>query len=75
MPVSYGAIDAYTLTIYNRWDNLVFITNDINEGWDGTFGNKLQTNDVYVYKISFSYTSHFGGRKKEELVGTVTLFR
>lgn len=75
MPVSYGAIDAYTLTIYNRWDNLVFITNDINEGWDGTFDNKLQTNDVYVYKISFSYTSHFGGRKKEELVGTVTLFR
>ena len=75
MPVSYGTINAYTLTIYNRWDNVVFITNDINEGWDGTFVNKMQTNDVYVYKISFNYISHFGGKKKEELVGTVTLFR
>ena len=74
-PVSYGKIDNYELTIYNRWDNIVFFTANINEGWDGTFATKMQPNDVYVYKVSFVFDTQFRGKKKEEIVGTVTLFR
>lgn len=45
----------FTLTkfsIYNRWGQLVFTTDDINKGWDGTYGNKLQNSDVYAYTIT-----------------------
>ena len=27
--------DDYTFLIYDRWGEIVFLTNDINEGWDG----------------------------------------
>jgi gliding motility-associated-like protein len=39
----------YTLRIYNRWGNLLFSTNDFNEGWTGNGA----PNDVYVYLIDF----------------------
>ena len=37
--------------IFNRWGEMIFSTNDMKVGWDGTFNGKLQTTDVYVYKI------------------------
>ena len=75
IPVSYGTIDSYQFTIYNRWDHVVFFTNDIHEGWDGKLADKIQMNDVYVYKISYYYVSELGGLKRDEKIGTVTLLR
>lgn len=37
------------LKIFNRWGELVFETNDINRGWDGTYKNALCEPDVYDY--------------------------
>ena len=37
--------------VYNRWGQLIFSTDDINKGWDGTFNGRLQTPEVYIYKI------------------------
>jgi len=65
----------YELRIYNRWGEMIFISNNVNEGWDGTInGNPCQV-DVYVYKIDYSYNSEFGGKYVKEGVGTVTLYR
>lgn len=75
MPVSQGEIDSYEFTIYDRWNGIVFYTNDINQGWDGRMKDDLQNNDVYVYKISFNYITEYGGTKHENIVGTVTLLR
>ena len=74
-PVYHGTIDNYELIIYNRWGKVFFFSNDINKGWDGTLENVQQTNDVYVYKISFGYISQYGGLKREQLTGTVTLLK
>jgi len=38
------------LRIYNRWGQLVFETNNIQNGWDGTFNGKPQPSAVYVYE-------------------------
>ena len=75
MPVSQGQIDSYEFIIFNRWNQAIFSTNDINEGWDGKIDDTLQNNDVYVYKISYKYITEFGGSKYEKVVGTVTLLR
>lgn len=43
-------INSIEWTIFNRWGEVVFSTNDIDEGWDGT--NKLKekvTDGVYYY--------------------------
>jgi len=37
--------------VYNRWGQLVFQANDINDGWDGSFNGEPQPFDVYIYTI------------------------
>jgi gliding motility-associated-like protein len=37
--------------IYNRWGQMVFQSNDLSRGWDGTFKGKPQDNDVYSYVV------------------------
>jgi gliding motility-associated-like protein len=39
--------------IYNRWGKLVFTTNNITEGWNGTFENEPQLMDQYNYVIDY----------------------
>lgn len=38
--------------IYNRWGNLIFNTQDINTGWDGTFDSIDQPVGSYIYFIT-----------------------
>ena len=38
--------------VFNRWGEKVFETDDINEGWDGTYKGKLVPGS-YVYMISY----------------------
>lgn len=72
MFVSLGRdIDHVEMMIFNRWGELLFLTNDKNDGWDGTYKGKLCPLDVYVWKISYTETS---GRKGN-MVGHVTLLR
>lgn len=37
------------LRVYNRLGQVVFETDDINRGWDGTFNGKDQPADIYAY--------------------------
>ncbi|PCH68625.1 MAG: hypothetical protein COC01_03400 [Bacteroidetes bacterium] len=37
------------LKIYNRWGQVVFETNDLTAGWDGTFNGEPQEVGTYVY--------------------------
>lgn len=56
--------DGYLMLIYNRWGELIYQTNDLYKGWDGTIKNTSKTakEDVYVYKI---YTQDLKGNKYE----------
>ena len=58
-------------SVWNRWGEKVFETSDVNEGWDGTFGNHLQPMSVYVWQIIAE------SKDSEEIVrkGNVTLVR
>jgi gliding motility-associated-like protein len=49
-PVLRG-IDKYELNIFSRWGELLFVSKDVNIGWDGYYKGKLCTQDVYVWKI------------------------
>ena len=46
-------ISNYFMTIYNRWGEVVFESNDLGKGWNGTMNEKASIEDVYVYKINF----------------------
>lgn len=67
-----GAKD-FKFTIWNRWGELVFETDDPFESWNGKKNNvgQLSQNGVYVYLVTF-----VGPRgKKFELKGYATLIR
>lgn len=41
----------YELSIYSRWGELLFLTKETTEGWDGYYKGKVCTQDVYVWKL------------------------
>ncbi|HVS98813.1 MAG TPA: gliding motility-associated C-terminal domain-containing protein [Puia sp.] len=43
----------HRLTVYNRQGGMVFETQNIGGGWDGTFGGQLQPAGVYVWTIEY----------------------
>jgi gliding motility-associated-like protein len=63
----------YNMKIFDRWGNLIFITQDINSGWDGraNHGSDIAQQDVYVWQVSFK---DILGKTHNE-VGNVTLIR
>lgn len=47
-------IEKYEMSIYDRWGNLVYKTDDINKPWTGKTkgGSEMAEVDVYVYSIN-----------------------
>ena len=43
----------FKFSIFNRWGELVFTTQDINEGWDGFYKNENQAVDSYVWVLEY----------------------
>jgi gliding motility-associated-like protein len=60
-------IEEYRMEIYNRWGGLVFRTEEITFGWDGS--NAMEG----VYAVMVHYTSR--GAKPKTVKGSVTLIR
>lgn len=69
-PETCGSVALFLLEIFDRWGNLVFSTNNLNEGWDGSFRGKEAKSGVYTWTINFS-------NEEESFlkVGDVTILR
>jgi len=57
--------------IYNRWGEKIFITNDINKGWDGTHKGKMCDPAVFTYIVNVT----FANNEKVVKSGNVTLMK
>jgi gliding motility-associated-like protein len=44
-------IKSAQISIFNRWGEQVFYTNDFYQGWDGTYFGKMCPDGVYSWKI------------------------
>jgi gliding motility-associated-like protein len=64
-------VHKYSLSIFNRWGEQVFYTQDHLEGWDGEFKGEQCKSDVYAYKIVL--TTLYGEHR--EYSGQVLLYR
>jgi len=47
------AFDKFQLSIYNRWGQRIFSTNDPSKGWDGFFNGQKQETGVFVWHCTF----------------------
>src|SRR5690606_26046673 len=53
--VKGAAVETLNFKVYNRWGELVFETDDIKKGWDGTFKGKPQEMDAYAWTLSGTF--------------------
>ncbi len=69
---AYGTdISQFTMRIFSRSGQIVYESNDINEGWDGRIKGKPAEMGVYVYQVI--YTDVVG--KKQTVTGQLTLIK
>ncbi len=74
MPIRrYDLVKQYHLMIFNRWGQQVFETEDIGQGWDGTYRGRQSPLGTYIYKIV--YTSYPTGAQAQIETGEVVLVR
>ena len=64
-------ISAFEMYIFNRWGELIFISNSVDQQWDGTYNGEKCLDDVYVWKIRYKDLNGI----QSELMGHVTLLR
>jgi gliding motility-associated-like protein len=64
--------DKYLFSIYNRWGELIFETQDPTVGWDGTMPGTLAQDGVYVWRLR---VNAIVGAEIQEFTGHVTLVR
>ncbi|WP_165806564.1 T9SS type B sorting domain-containing protein [Chitinophaga parva] len=70
--MSYCAFKTYHLSVYNRWGNLLFESNDPGMGWNGTFKGSLADVATYVYVLQYQAMDDSSMQLRK---GTVTLLR
>lgn len=46
-------VKQYQLKVFNRWGELLYSSNDPSSGWDGSFKNRREPADTYVWELSF----------------------
>lgn len=68
-------ISNYQMIIFDRWGKEVFVTKDINKGWDGAVKSKINPNantkqEVYIWRIEFTSKG-----KSSVQTGHVTLIK
>ncbi|MFA7272484.1 MAG: PKD domain-containing protein [Crocinitomicaceae bacterium] len=54
-PIITAGIDpgSFKMSIYDRWGHLIFETNDLSIGWDGTFNQHPAQAGIYSWRIDF----------------------
>jgi gliding motility-associated-like protein len=51
MPVKDQYVTEFEMQIFNRWGELIFSSQDIENGWDGTFKGAPLPNGIYAFSI------------------------
>jgi len=68
----YGtSVRDVTLRVYNQWGELIFESENAQNGWDGTWKGRPQSVGVYVYVAQVTFYNNVKMKRK----GTVNLIR
>lgn len=71
--IIYRNVTIKDFQIYNRWGQRVFRTNNINQGWDGTFNGEEVGIGTYFYFVR--YNELVNDRKQLVIKGDVNVIR
>ena len=66
-----GNIKTFEMLIFDRWGELIFTSNDMSVGWDGTFEGNICQDGTYVWKIKISDFND----EEHDYIGHINLLR
>ena len=69
--ISGRFITSYELSIFNRWGELIFVSDNMDEGWDGTMNGKILPLGTYAF---IAKMQDMAGREISK-TGTILLLR
>ncbi|MGB1031368.1 MAG: gliding motility-associated C-terminal domain-containing protein, partial [Flavobacteriales bacterium] len=73
------AVETYEITIWNRWGQKVYQSDDMDEIWEGDFqnGEHYVQSEAYVYQINYKYFDEQSGEVSDwvTLDGFVSVIR
>lgn len=69
--VSTIGIQTLNVSIFNRWGEVVYTSNELDFTWDGTYGGAYAPDGAYTYKIRFLTNSE----RRKTIAGHVNLLR
>jgi gliding motility-associated-like protein len=50
-PLPVGIKEIKYFRVFNRWGEMIYSTNKLNDGWDGKFAGREQASGVYVWTV------------------------
>ena len=68
-------VQNFQIKIYNRWGEVIFISNDPKINWDGNYKNSPMPNGVYPWIITYQGNNSDVQQPPLQLKGSVTLVR
>jgi gliding motility-associated-like protein len=71
---SLDAVQNFSLYVFNRWGQELYVTGDITQGWDGTINGKPAPGDVYVWLVNYD-VQRKGKTERIAYKGNVILLR
>jgi gliding motility-associated-like protein len=71
LPFVSGLLSQYELTVYNRWGEVVFRTNDHLKGWPGFIRGKSQDTGTFIWVCRFQFNNQHYNLQK----GVITQIR
>jgi len=51
--ITCDAVTEYRFSIFNRWNEMIFTTDQVDTGWDGVYKGQPQALDIYIYFVSY----------------------
>lgn len=70
-PSELSAVSFYQISIYNRWGQKLFESNNPEIGWDGTFEGEQVPQGAYAYFVNVVFLTG----KRQVLHGDITIIR
>lgn len=70
-PIIGGNVVQYQFSIFNRWGKMIFTTNELGKGWDGTLAGYPQDPGLFTWKCTYQLE----GDKPQFAKGFVMLIR
>lgn len=70
----YGRYEQnYKMMVFNRWGEVIFVTNDKNTAWDGNYLGQPAPSGIYPWIVTYEGRRQFKGPYKQ--TGQVTIIR